>query len=34
MASILKMSILPRLETNHIVRELKRFDLQIARMKA
>jgi hypothetical protein len=31
---MLKMALLPRMETNHIIRELKRLELQIARRKA
>ena len=34
MATMLKMALLPRMETNHIIRELKRLELQIARRKA
>ncbi len=34
MAAILKMALLPRMETNLIIRELKRIELQIARRKA
>jgi hypothetical protein len=30
LATILKMSLLPRMETNHIIRELKRLELQLA----
>lgn len=31
MAAILKMALLPRMETNLVIRELKRIELQIAR---
>ena len=34
MAAILKMALLPRMETNLVIRELKRIELQIARGKA
>ena len=34
MAAMLKMALLPRMETNLIIRELKRIELQIARRKA
>ena len=30
LATILKMALLPRMETNHIIRELKRLELQLA----
>ncbi len=30
LAAILKMSLLPRMETNHVIRELKRLELQLA----
>jgi len=30
LAAIVKMALLPRIETNHIIRELKRIELQIA----
>ena len=34
LSTILKMALLPRMETNLIIRELKRIELQIARKKA
>ena len=34
MAAILKMSLIPRMETNLVIRELKRIELQIARRQA
>ena len=30
LATILKMALVPRMETNHIIRELKRLELQLA----
>ena len=33
MAAILKMALLPRIDTNVVIRELKRIELQIARRK-
>ena len=34
LSAIMKMALLPRMETNHIIRELKRLELQLARRKA
>jgi hypothetical protein len=34
LSAIIKMAVLPRIETNRIIRELKRIELQIARSRA
>jgi hypothetical protein len=34
LSAIIKMAVLPRIETNRIIRELKRIELQVARNRA